>query len=105
MLVFDSGVGGLTVLWECLKRMPNEIFYYYGDNHHAPYGNLPQEKIVELVKAAKTVCKDVEFSALDATRADVDFLVSAVKAAEETLSPFLFPFSLFGVGNYARHRE
>ncbi len=38
-------------------------------------------KIVELVKEAKSYCDDVEFSALDATRADVDFLVSAAKEA------------------------
>lgn len=41
------------------------------------------EKITELVKEAKAYCADVEFSALDATRADEDFLVSAAKAAEE----------------------
>ena len=40
------------------------------------------EKIAELVKEAKTYCADVEFSALDATRADIDFLISAVKMAE-----------------------
>lgn len=40
------------------------------------------EKIAELVKEAKTYCDDVEFSALDATRADIDFLICAVKEAE-----------------------
>ncbi|MBR2152572.1 MAG: hypothetical protein IJ944_04725 [Clostridia bacterium] len=40
------------------------------------------EKIVELVKGAKAICNDVEFSALDATRADEDFLISAAKEAE-----------------------
>jgi len=40
------------------------------------------EKIVELVKIAKTYCAEVEFSALDATRADIDFLIAAVKEAE-----------------------
>ncbi len=39
-------------------------------------------KIGELVKTAKELCPDVEFSALDATRADADFLVMAVKEAE-----------------------
>ena len=42
---FDSGIGGLTVLAECRKRLKGELFYYYGDNAHAPYGNLPPEKI------------------------------------------------------------
>ena len=40
------------------------------------------EKIGELVSLAKTFCADVEFSALDATRADEDFLIAAVKEAE-----------------------
>lgn len=38
-------------------------------------------KISELVTAAKAVCADVEFAALDATRADMDFLIAAAKAA------------------------
>ena len=41
------------------------------------------EKIGELVSYAKTLCDDVEFCALDATRADADFLLSAVKTAQE----------------------
>ena len=41
------------------------------------------DKIIALTAAAKKLCSDVEFSALDATRADADFLIAAVKAAEE----------------------
>ncbi|MDO5479990.1 MAG: alpha-isopropylmalate synthase regulatory domain-containing protein, partial [Clostridia bacterium] len=41
------------------------------------------EKIAELTKEAKVLCPDVEFSALDATRADIAFLVSAAKMAAE----------------------
>ena len=41
------------------------------------------EKIATLVRAAKALCADVEFSALDATRADGDFIVAAARAAEE----------------------
>lgn len=41
------------------------------------------EKIAELVKEAKNYCADVEFCALDATRADLDFVISAVKEAEK----------------------
>ena len=40
------------------------------------------EKIAELIKEAKAYCDDVEFSALDATRADEDFLISVVKEAQ-----------------------
>ena len=36
--VFDSGVGGLTVLHECLVSLPEEDFVYLGDDAHFPYG-------------------------------------------------------------------
>lgn len=42
---FDSGIGGLTVVAECRKQIVDYPFYYYGDNKHAPYGNLPTKKI------------------------------------------------------------
>jgi len=42
--VFDSGVGGLTVVREILKQLPNESIIYYGDTAHVPYGDRdPQE--------------------------------------------------------------
>ncbi len=46
---FDSGIGGLTVLAECRKQLAAYPFYYYGDNRHAPYGNLSREKIEKYV--------------------------------------------------------
>lgn len=49
---FDSGIGGLTVLQACKKLLPNEAFYYYGDNKRAPYGNLPTKKIKKNVARA-----------------------------------------------------
>ena len=47
------------------------------------------EKIGELVAAAKALCPDVEFSALDATRADEDFLIAAVREAEAKGASFV----------------
>ncbi|MBE5745591.1 MAG: glutamate racemase [Clostridiales bacterium] len=49
---FDSGIGGITVFAECRKRIKDEIFYYYGDNVHAPYGNRSAEEIYSYVDAA-----------------------------------------------------
>ena len=37
--VFDSGVGGLTVLHECLVSLPHEDFLYLGDTARFPYGD------------------------------------------------------------------
>ena len=43
--VFDSGVGGLTVLHECLVTMPHEDFVYLGDGARLPYGPRPLGEI------------------------------------------------------------
>lgn len=44
----DSGMGGLSVLREALKVMPQEDYIYYGDSANAPYGTKPQEEIRRL---------------------------------------------------------
>lgn len=49
IVVYDSGVGGLTLLRECVRRLPGENFLYYGDNENAPYGNRSPQEIRELV--------------------------------------------------------
>ena len=43
--VFDSGIGGLTVLHECLVTMPHEDFVYLGDGARLPYGPRPLDEI------------------------------------------------------------
>lgn len=49
--VFDSGLGGLTVLRALVARFPNQQFLYLGDHAHVPYGNRTSEEIIELTKA------------------------------------------------------
>jgi glutamate racemase len=44
--VFDSGVGGLTVLSEILRRCPDESTIYLGDNARAPYGVRPDDEVL-----------------------------------------------------------
>lgn len=46
--VFDSGVGGISVLAELVKLMPNERFIYYGDSANAPYGTKSLDEVKEL---------------------------------------------------------
>jgi glutamate racemase len=43
--LFDSGVGGLTVLHECLVTMPHEDFVYLGDHARLPYGPRPLDEV------------------------------------------------------------
>ncbi len=44
--VFDSGIGGLTVLREIWKVLPNESTIYFGDNSRAPYGNKASSTVI-----------------------------------------------------------
>ncbi|MDU2289785.1 glutamate racemase [Clostridium disporicum] len=44
----DSGVGGLSVLREAIKIMPNENYIYFGDSKNAPYGVKPTKEIRDL---------------------------------------------------------
>jgi glutamate racemase len=50
--VFDSGVGGLSVLRHLLRAMPGERFLYFGDSANAPYGIRPPHEIRQLTLAA-----------------------------------------------------
>lgn len=60
--VFDSGIGGVTVLKEMLKLLPNENFYYYSDSLNNPYGDKSKEELEKIVfdivdKLLKKNCK------------------------------------------------
>ena len=52
MAVFDSGVGGVSVLRELRALMPKERFYYFGDSANAPYGKKTTEQVRALTLAA-----------------------------------------------------
>lgn len=46
--VFDSGIGGVTVLREIIKKLPNEDYIYYSDSKNNPYGDKNDEEILNL---------------------------------------------------------
>ncbi len=46
--VFDSGVGGISVLRQLRRRMPNERYLYFGDSANAPYGTKRPEQVRQL---------------------------------------------------------
>lgn len=48
--IFDSGIGGLTVLNELQKILPHENFIYYADTKHLPYGDKSKEEIISFSK-------------------------------------------------------
>lgn len=48
--VFDSGVGGISVLAELRRILPKEDFIFFGDTAHAPYGTKPPEEVLGYVR-------------------------------------------------------
>ena len=79
--VFDSGLGGLSVLRVLKRDMPQENFLYFGDSLHAPYGEKTEEEIRKLTteniamlfekgcKAVVIACNTATSAAADHTRA------------------------------------
>ena len=78
--VFDSGLGGISVLRELVKAMPQERFLYFGDSANAPYGQKPVEAVRQLtldaaehlfsrgVKALVVACNTATAAAIDILR-------------------------------------
>ncbi len=92
--IFDSGMGGLTVLHECLVTMPSEDFVYLGDTARFPYGPRPLEELrrfaLEIgrylerqgVKLVIVACNSATSAALPALQARLAVPVLGVLAPE-----------------------
>ena len=56
--VFDSGVGGLTVVREIIRQIPNEKIIYFGDTARVPYGSKSRDTVTrfseQIVRFLKT---------------------------------------------------
>lgn len=88
--VFDSGVGGLTVVREMVRHLPNENIVYFGDTARVPYGSKSQKTIIRFseqiirflktkqVKAIVIACNTASALALDAVRDEFDVPVMGV---------------------------
>lgn len=93
IVVFDSGIGGLNLLAQCVIRMPELPYYYVSDNGNVPYGNRPAEQIYELVLAALNgieelnpralvvACNTVTALCIDSLRARFSFPVVGIQPA------------------------
>lgn len=87
---FDSGIGGLTVLHQAKRKMPQEDYLYYADTDHVPYGCKTKEEIRQYVQKA------VDFIALQ----DVKALVVACNTATSVAIKALrarYPFPILGM--------
>lgn len=88
--VFDSGVGGLTVVREIFRNLPNERIIYYGDTARVPYGNKSAETVVRYsrqicrflisknVKAIVVACNTASALALYTIKKDFDVPIIGV---------------------------
>ncbi len=56
--IFDSGLGGLTVVKEVLKQLPNENIIYIGDTARVPYGNKSPETVIRFTTECVNVLKE-----------------------------------------------
>ena len=77
--VFDSGVGGISVLRELVKLMPEEKYLYFGDSANAPYGKRTTEEVRKLTMDAAQMlfargCKALVVACNTATSAAIDLL-------------------------------
>ncbi len=77
--VFDSGVGGLSILSELKAILPHESFIYFADQAHMPYGGKSKEKIEEITEKVvnfleKEDCKAIVIACNTATVNSIDYL-------------------------------
>lgn len=88
--IFDSGLGGLTVLKEIHRMMPGENLVYFGDSKRTPYGTKSKEAIINFsfqdmrfllsknVKAVVIACNTISSNALDAIKSEFDIPILEV---------------------------
>lgn len=88
---FDSGVGGISVLREAMKLMPNENYIYFGDSKNAPYGVKTVEEVQELS------FKAVDFLLSKGVKAVVVACNTATSAAIEELRSFYKDIPIIGI--------
>lgn len=88
--VFDSGVGGLTVVREIMRQIPNEKIIYFGDTARVPYGSKSKETVTRFsrqitrflqtqnVKTIVVACNTASAYALDTLEKEIDIPIIGV---------------------------
>lgn len=107
--VFDSGVGGISVLRELVQRMPEENYLYFGDSANAPYGSRTTEQVRRLtlekveylysrgMKALVVACNTATSAAINALREQYpDLIVIGIEPALKVAAD-LYPAGHIGV--------
>lgn len=99
--VFDSGVGGLSVLKELVKTLPNEHYIYFGDTLRVPYGDKTVEELLVYtknildyfrsrdVKAVVVACNTCSANTIHLIKDEYDFeIIGLIEPAAKYVSSF-----------------
>jgi len=90
---FDSGIGGISLLYECVRRLPHVDFTYFADNSRMPYGSLTQNEMIGCVEekfdeikklnpsAAVVACNTVTAQCIDYLRKKYEFNIVGIQPA------------------------
>lgn len=90
---FDSGIGGLTVLHQALKLLPQEDYLFYADTDHVPYGEKTKDEVREYIlqavdfmasqhiKALVIACNTATSIVIEELRQRYDFPVLGIEPA------------------------
>lgn len=91
--IFDSGIGGISVLSEIIKILPHEEFIYFADTLHAPYGTKSEDMVQSLaikateflssvgIKSLVIACNTATSAAVDTIRKSYTFPVIGMEPA------------------------
>lgn len=94
--VFDSGIGGLTVVKQLITKMPGERLIYFGDTARVPYGSRPPAEIIQFldqiltffatqkIKLAVVACNTMTAVGLENARRNYDFPMVGVNAGVQS---------------------
>lgn len=103
--VFDSGLGGISVLGQALKHLPEEDYLYFGDTLHAPYGDKQPQEVLMLThravdKLIDSGCKAIVIACNTATSAAAGTLRKELGLPIIGMEPALKPAALLpGTGD------
>ena len=122
--VFDSGIGGLTVVAEIMRQLPNEGIVYFGDTARLPYGPKSEETVTRFaiqdtnlllrhhVKMVVVACNTASSMARDALHSEFDVPIvgvirpGALAAVSSTLAGKIGVIGTEGtIGSHAYQRE
>lgn len=89
--IFDSGMGGVSLLRNAIRMLPNENYIFYGDNANAPYGDRSEDDILRLtsnaadfllgqgVKALVLACNTATSASISVLRQKLDVPVVSIE--------------------------